>query len=249
MDKKAIQNFLNNIFVTWLQPELLRRQKESNLPPNFSIKKAQVIFLLDGQQHIRFNDEVKAYILTNKGEASESQNFDEEDISVKRLDLTDEEQDFAHITLLRVRELWVIAFDFRHRVTDSKRFFELGAEYLKAAELCYKSKKHKSATANLYIAALNLLKARIFLYPDPKVRKVKWHKEMASIIQIHAKDTQIIKDPYNKAFNFLYEVFTRARFDPVWKIQARDLSRLIKTIFNLKWEIRKFYKQNVIYKD
>ncbi|OGD92143.1 hypothetical protein A3D07_01275 [Candidatus Curtissbacteria bacterium RIFCSPHIGHO2_02_FULL_42_15] len=249
MDEKVAQNFLQNIFTTWLNPELVRRREKKSAPPNLFVRKAQIIFLLDGRQDVRFNDEVRAYILTNKGVASTSQNFDEEGLSIERLDRSEDEKDFAHVTILRVRELWVIAFDFSHRITDSKKIFELGKEYLETAILAFRSKKYKSSVANLYIASVNLCKARIFLYPDLIARKTKKHGQIAGRINIHSSNTGIINDKYSKIFNKLQEFYNKARFVPSSKFIRKELSETIRILKLQSKEIEGLYNQKVIYRE
>ena len=116
MDPKAAENFIRSIFSTLVQPEVENRKRQSLLEDNYFPEKIQIIFTIDGFKFIRFDEEVRASILTNLGIAKISDNFNIEGLSVERLDRVKDELDFGHITLVHVRDLWVLAFDFRYGI-------------------------------------------------------------------------------------------------------------------------------------
>lgn len=251
MDPDAANNFFNNILSMWINPEIERRKTAGELNNGFLLNKAQVIFTIDGSKVIRLNAEVKANIRTNVRTFSDmSINLDDTQESVVRLDRIKEEEDFGHATLLKVRDLWVLAFNFTYGVKTSKQFYKLGKEFLEAAELSLTKKIIKATATNLYIATENLMKARIILYPDSIARSAKTHGSIAGRVNIHARDTKVVKSEYRNAFNFLQKLYSSgARYNPALKIDSNKIEEVVQIVKKLEIELSKLYEQKLIYKD
>src|SRR5438105_2012935 len=129
-------NLIKQTFSTWINPEIERRRKENLLPADFSLRYAQVIFTVDGKNIIRFNSEIKAVLKAKinrniaKGEAILEKDVDE----IASLDLTEEEKDFGHISIGRLRDSWYVAFSFEYNVEKSKEICEIAHEFLSSAK-------------------------------------------------------------------------------------------------------------------
>lgn len=249
MDEKAAQNFIQNIFATWINPEIEKRKTSAHLPEHFSLRKAQVIFLVDGNYIIRINEEVKLVILTNRGIAAEDQNFDEEGISLEGLELLKDEKDFGHVSIVRIRDLWAIAFDFRYGIQNSKKHFEVGRQFLETSEFCFQKENYQAMFVNLYLAAENLAKARILLYPDSEIRKTKKKGLVAAKVNVYSKETKMIEPEYRSTFNYLKKEYDKARYGTEFSLAEAEAERLLKTVQGFAQKISELYQQKLFFKD
>ena len=98
----------------WINPEINRRRKEGTLPEDFFAYAIQVIFDDDLEcVQVRLNEEVKAVLevdFTRDVKAGDAITIG--DIgNVKRVQLTKEDPNAGHFTLIRKKEGWTIAFE------------------------------------------------------------------------------------------------------------------------------------------
>lgn len=252
MNPQAAQNFLSNIFSLWINPEIELRKNNKSLSTDFTLNKAQVIFTIDGQRIIRLNDEIKASIKTNLRLITDmSVNFDFTQESIEALDRIKEEEDFGHSTIVKVRDLWVLAFDFRYGIKSSKDYYQLGNEFLKAAKYSHENDNYQATISNLFIAMENFMKARIFLYPDSEIRKItKKHSAVARKVNIHFKQSKIIKNEYKEVFNFLKRLYDKGiRYIPSMSIEKNKIEDSVNKVESFSKEISNLYQQKLFFKD
>lgn len=249
MDPKATENFIKSIFSTLITPEIESRRKRSLISDNYFPEKIQIIFTIDGLRFIRFDEEIRAVIVTNLGTAKVSDNFSVEGLSIQRLDREEEEQDFGHVTLVRVRDLWVLAFDFRYGIQTSKRCYEVGKEFLEVATYAFENKKYRALCANLYLSAENLAKARFFLHPDSELRKTKKHGLIAAKVNIHHKNTKIVSAEYKDTYNFLKRIYDKSRFGEEFTINHEDAKKHLDAIEKFSQEIFQLHTQALFFKE
>ena len=249
LDPKAIQNFVQSISITFIIPEIERRKKEGLVDGNYFPEKIQIIFTIDGFKEIRFDGEVRALIVTNKGEATVNDNFNVEGLSIEKLDRVEDETEFGHVTLVHIRDLWMIAFDFRYGIRASQNNYKIGKEFLDAARYCYENKNYRAMCANLYISAENFAKARFFLRPDSDLRKTKKHEAIAAKVNIHYKSTKIINSEYRETFNYLKDNYDKCRFGERFNIKEEKTSKCIEAIQKFSDEILQLYSQPLVYKE
>jgi hypothetical protein len=82
---------LQHVFELWLTPEVERRRSTGQLPPNFQVWRAQIVFEVDAPVRVRLNDEVRSVMTARatraitKGEAIGINDFSE----VVSIELTD----------------------------------------------------------------------------------------------------------------------------------------------------------------
>jgi len=251
MNPQAAQNFLKNIFSLWINPEIESRKNNKSLPNGFKLNKAQVIFTVDGHKIIRLNEEIQAKIRTNLRLINDmSVNLDLTLESIEALDRIKEEEDFGHTTLVKVRDLWVLAFDFRYGIKSSKDYYQLGIEFLESARDSYENNNDQAAITNLFIAMENLMKARIFLYPDCDIRKTRKHGSVAGKVNIHFKKSGIVKAEYRETFNFLKTLYDEGiRYVPGLYMEKNKVKGAINQVESFSKEISLLYQQNLVYKD
>ena len=250
MDQTGVKNFLSNIFTLWLTPEIELRRKNNSLKSGFSLNKAQIIFTVDGKKIIRLNEEIKALIKTNLRKVDDMRidisNINE---SIERLDRIEEEEDFGHVTILKIRELWVIAFDFRYGISSSGQFFGLGLEFLKASKFSNENRLYQAAASNLFFAMENFMKARFLLYPDAIKRKSKTHRELSGQVSINYKHFKIINSEYKKEYDFLKDLYDKGvRYNPNFKVNKTKIKNSLIKVENFSNEIFRLYNQKLIYK-
>lgn len=137
MDEEIKQKVFQQVVDLWINPEIERRKKLGKIKEAFILTKVQIVFSLErGFNKIRFNEEVKAIAEAKvKRDITKGEAVTEEDIEeIKNIKLTDDDRNCAHITLLRFKDKWIIAFDARYHQ-------KLREEYIKASKEFYESAK------------------------------------------------------------------------------------------------------------
>ncbi len=127
MDDEIKQRVFQQVIDLWVNPEIERRKKLGKIKEGLVLSKIQIVFSLErGYNKVRFNEEVKVNRRIEKGEIVTENDVDE----IKNIKLSDDDKNCAHITLLRFKDKWIIAFDARYHQ-------KLRAEYLKASKEFY----------------------------------------------------------------------------------------------------------------
>ena len=179
-----------------------------------------------------------------------AETFDHTDESIEGLEGIKEESDFAHVTILRIRDLWVIAFDFRYSISSSRDYFRLGLEFLKAAEFSVNENNTQAAVSNLFFSLENLMRARIFLYPSDDIRKTKTHRRLAGIVNIHFKTTKIINDEQREVFNYLKTFYDKGiRYVPMNDLSLDRIKKAMNSVDKFSKDISTLYNQQLVFKD
>ena len=117
MEDEIKQRVFQQVMDIYIIPEIERRKKEGKIKEGTIISKMQIVFSLDkGKNEIRLNEEVKAIV---KGRATrdiqKGETVYERDIdSIEGVELTDEDINCGHITLLLFKNNWVVSFDCRY---------------------------------------------------------------------------------------------------------------------------------------
>ncbi|MEK6952943.1 MAG: HEPN domain-containing protein [Nanoarchaeota archaeon] len=145
MDEEIGNKVFQQVIDLWVNPEIERRRKLGKIKEGIILSKIQIVFSLErGFNKVRFNEEVKAIAEAKanrkieKGEIVTEKDIDE----IKSIKLTDDDKNCAHITLLRFKDKWIIAFDARYHqklradyIEASKEFYESAIDNLKKGHL------------------------------------------------------------------------------------------------------------------
>lgn len=118
-------------------PEIERRKKMNNLPPDFKLEKSQIIFSQkSGRNYVRLNKEVKAIIKckTNKSIKKGDMIYDKDIDEIESIELTKGDLNYGHITLLYFKGDWIISFDFIYNKEKIKEHLEASKEFYKSAK-------------------------------------------------------------------------------------------------------------------
>lgn len=242
-NKSLGKSLINQAFTNWINPELEKRKKLDTLPHNFSLNKAQVIFSVDGKKEVRINNEIRARIAvkTNRDIKAGEAIFQDDVEDVKSILLTEEEIDFGHITLVRLKNKWFISFSFLYDISKSKQFLRIALDFLKSGRNDYENKNYRPMVESLSITAENLAKSRIYLHPDKVVRKAKRHKTIQTRLNIWANTSNIITKEQKDVYNKLLKLRDDARYNPKFKVNQKEALDLLNTLEKMSNEISKYY--------
>src|SRR3989344_7769146 len=137
MDEEIKQKVFQQVMDIFVSPEIERRRKEGSIKDGTVISKMQIVFSLDkGKNETRLNDEVKAIVRgratrdIQKGEAVYEKDID----AIEDIELTDEDVNCGHITLLLFKNNWIISFDFRYNKERVKNHIEASKEFYDSAK-------------------------------------------------------------------------------------------------------------------
>jgi hypothetical protein len=175
---------LMDIFVT---PDVIRRQENGELPRPLDLRAAQIIFYPDGKKPaIRINSEVKAIgkmklkpgIEKDYGDPVYAHELD----GLEELTLTDgDDPDCGHVTILRLSDTWLMAFDFIYNKSLAKKTIETAKEFIEAAEFSFAHHNWSAFTDNLFSAAELLAKATLLAtWSAPEFREKTTHPAIHS---------------------------------------------------------------------
>ena len=117
MDDEIKIRVFKQVMELWVLPEIERRKKEKRLEEPFVLRTAQILFSHDkGTQKIRLNQEVKAVAKSKaKRDIKKGEIVYEKDIdNIEDIQLTEQDPNCAHITLVLFKGKWFVSFDFRY---------------------------------------------------------------------------------------------------------------------------------------
>ena len=161
---------IRQAFDLWIIPEVERRRSDGLIGEGFELHKAQIVFSSESDSPIvRLNDEVKATLTVRvnrpiaEGEAVSGRDFDE----ILGASLTAEDHpNAAHVTLVRHRDAWVMAFDFRYNGARIADVVDAAREFLACAAFAVEQGHRRAAVDNLFSAAELTAKAILLQLPD-----------------------------------------------------------------------------------
>ncbi len=247
MAPDAMNNFLKQVLSLWIRPAIAERKKSGELPNDFKLKAAQVVFSWGVSPEIRLNKQVKAVIYVKpkrnveKGEILLWSDVDLEDISGPELD--DNEKDLGHVTLIvRPDKKILISFNFLYGEANAKKFYEIGKEFLLVAQHAFAEKIYRSMIENLSVAAENFARAMMYMVPDEEVRKTKKHKGIQSRVNIHYRSTGIFKANHKDAYNMLMDLRDDARYSKSFFISDLVARQLLEAIGSLEVEMPPMFR-------
>jgi len=233
-DRKMAEVFLKQMMELFVEPEIKRRRASGQLPDDWQLKGAQVVFFDDRVAEIRLNDEIQALLEVKVNRAIQAGdpvfwNMIDEFRSMRLPDT--EDPNCAHATFLKVENQWFIFFDFRYNRSHAREHLELAREYLDSANDALLRQHIPVLVENLLAASELAGKAFLLLFPDPNIRTSKSHKVVSSHLNLHAKLGNL-DDTAISAFNKLWQMRSAARYageGSMPKIdEAKDLLRRVE---------------------
>jgi HEPN domain-containing protein len=181
IDAKMGEAVVEQAFDFWIGPEIERRREVGQLPENFELQAAQVIFGMEERSpEVRLNEEVKAVATVvaaraiAKGEAA----TDADVAEYKEIVLTDQDPDSGHITMVRRQDGWALAFDFRRNAGRMTKHSELAAQFLAAARFARERGFLRVFVDNLFSATELMAKGLLIWLPDRSLLDSKTHRSI-----------------------------------------------------------------------
>lgn len=177
------QRVMQQTFDLWIHPEVERRRQRGVVDDSFALRAVQVIFDPDLDAPIvRLNEEVMAVIQgrAKRAPIQQGELVTEDDIEPEAIQLTTEDPNAGHITLMRYKDHWLISFDFRRnagRIADmigaAKVFLEVAARAIEDGQL-------RAFCEMLFAAAELTAKGELIMLPDRSLLESRGHRYLNS---------------------------------------------------------------------
>lgn len=161
----------------WINPEVERRQQAGLLSNGFVLNAAQIIWTADGSPEVRLNEEVRAVMRFRAARALKSgEHITEDDIAdIHDVELTSQDANAAHETIIRHRGCWWIKWDCRYNASRVADHLDVAREFLDAAAFSLQKGNLHAFVENLFAVAELLAKGQLLLLPDAALLKAKKH--------------------------------------------------------------------------
>jgi len=179
IDAEMAERVVEQAHDFWIGPEIERRRAAGELPGNFALYGAQVIFGMDeGPPEVRLNEEVKAVAeVTAVRAIAKGEPVTEGDIAgYENILLTDADPDAGHITIVAYKGGWVLAFDFRRNASRIAEHSKVAEEFLIAAASACDEGRARVFVDNLFSATELMAKGMLIWQPDRSLLDSKTHR-------------------------------------------------------------------------
>jgi hypothetical protein len=213
LPEEGSQRLLKQVFDIWLTPEIERRRSTGKLSDYFQVRKAQVVFEMDAPVTVRLNEEVRAIWTVRatraiaKGESVSVGDFSE----IVSVDLTDNDPNAGHITILLHQGTWWITWNTRYnagRISDS---IAAATEFLTAARSAMGRHHFRAFTDNLFSAVELLAKAELFSTSDKQLLHAKTHSFVKGRFN-HLTKWDDVQTDFAKLLNQLESMREQAKY-------------------------------------
>lgn len=185
LDTEGQKRVFNNFIELFVLPEITRRKKNGNLSDKFVLYSAQVIFYGDNRGDIvRLNKEVKllAQVKLKDGIKKDKGDFvslHDEIEELKNFRLVEEEEpECAHISMLKIKDHWLLTFDCRYNKGLAREHFKVAKQFYECAQYALQNKMISPFIDNLFSCVELLAKSELLLVPDEKFLKKTSHKNI-----------------------------------------------------------------------
>ena len=179
IDEETKQRIFQQVMDIFIIPEIKRRRNIEETKP-FVLSSAQIVFSLkDGKNTTRLNEEVKAVanIKLNTSKIKGEPVYDNEVDYVEGIQLTDEDVNCAHITLLLIKNSWIISFDFRYNKELAKEHLEASKDFYESAKSNLENNRIRPFFEDAFASAELSAKSILLLLPDKEILEGKNHED------------------------------------------------------------------------
>ena len=177
------QNLLQQALDLWINPEIERRREAGHLPDEFVLSRAQILTNVDADvPEVRFNEEIKAIAHFRAARAiDEGELITKSDVSdIVDIELTDQDPNAGHITMISFKGRWFLAFDFRYNAARVASIIDAAREFLDLAAYTLEQNHTRAFVDNLFSTTELLAKGQLLMYPDESLLKSKTHTVVKS---------------------------------------------------------------------
>lgn len=239
-DGKTKQRIFQQAIDIFVSPEIERRKKANKLPANFMLEKAQIIFpSKSGRNYTRLNKEVKAIIKckinkpVKKGEAVYDKDIDE----IESINLTNNDLDYGHITLIYFRGSWVVSFDFIYNKNEIKKHLDASKEFYESAKDNLAKSRLRPFYENAFASAELFTKSILLSLPIKESSKGSKHKSRTDFLKNWA-NLGNVKPEFSTTLSKLYSLRSSARYlssDDFKKEKPQEIINVLNDMVNY-WE-------------
>jgi len=188
------QNAFKQIMEIWITPEVMRRQQSGSIARPYDLQRAQVIFHADGRPNeIRLNEEVRFLAtvklkndIPRKGEGDLAYAHGIESYESFRLP-DGEDPNCGHITIVRIGDQWMIAFDAVYNKGMAARHLSAAQEFSTAAQQAVTNNLMRVFVDTCFSAAELAAKALLLTTPLPNKNTKMSHGRIHSRYNLEAK--------------------------------------------------------------
>lgn len=227
----------SNVMEIWIKPEIQKRQEEGTLESSVHLRKAQIIFKLDGSHPVvRINEQVRGLAEFKLKAPLETPTrigdpcYEHQISGLESFRLDDDEGDSGHITILSSESSWLIAFDFRYNKKRSAEHIEAAKEFLASARQALKSDLLRPFVENLASAAELGAKAYLLSRPDRSIMTAKTHKLIHRKINAERRLGNVA-GAHIDSFNALHQLRYPARYlHGTFAVGAEEKRKLLQSI-------------------
>lgn len=226
------QNLMQQALDLWINPEIERRQEAGYLPDDFVLSKAQIIMNVGiDTPEVRFNEEVKAVARFRATRAiNEGELITESDVSdLSAIELTDQDPNAGHLTMISFKGLWFLAFDFRYNAARVSSITDTAREFLDLAAFALEQDHTRAFVDNLFSAVELLAKGLLLMYPDEALLKSKKHTIVKSRFN-NEGNLGNVEARFVKLFNRLHCLRGSARYlDDAFSLETGEARAMLRT--------------------
>lgn len=235
MDEEIKTRVFQQMMDIWVGPEINKRKSLNRLPKDFSLKAAQVIFSLDrGWNKVRLNEEVKAEakVKLNASKNKGDPIYEHEIENIESIKLTHDDSNCAHLTLLRIKDTWIISFDFTYNRKRIKEHIEAAKEFLDSAKDNLAKNRLRPFFENSFACSELLAKSILLQLPNKKILygtshddRIKEFKNWALLGNVEEKHSKVLER--------LDSLRSSARYLCSTEYKIEDTSKIIKSLDEL----------------
>jgi hypothetical protein len=241
---EAILHVTQSTLDDLVYPEVINRARYGILPADFKLMKAHVMMYADeSKNEVLINDNVRfiANILPEEGKGPASiQEVTHADIQdvLGLYPGTNNDQNAAHVMLMRVRENWYFA-NFVYNIGMCREKFAQSKAFYQTAQSSANSKLWAPVVDNLYSSVELAIQASLLLTHRGEFSLPQNQRHPSTMVQLSAYSNAGNIDPkYKEHLTNLHNLRMHGRYqwgDPNKKFELEDSE--VKSLFNLTEEL------------
>jgi len=227
MSEEIGQKVFQQVMDIWINPEIKQRKKEGTIKDGTIISKMQIIFSLDDGNKVRLNEEVKAIATgkTNKSINKGDVVYDTDIDTLEKIELTDEDLNCGHITLLLFKNNWIISFDSRYNRERVKAHIEASKEFYESAKDNLVKNRLRPFFENAFASAELSAMSVLLTLPSKEILECRNHKKRLSQFKNWA-DLGNVKMEFSTTLSRLRELRDSARYPHSDKFKEEDPNKI-----------------------
>lgn len=224
------QRTFNQIMQIFILPEIIKRQKNNEIPKPYPLIAAQIVFKVNQTPVIRLNNEAKIkFKAKTSRKIKKGESISTNDIkNIIKIEKIKEDGNEAHITMLRLKNRWFFTFDFRYNRTTINKFITNANEFLNSSKNDFRQKRWRPFITNLFYCTEILVKCELILHPWPTIGKkhTYWKAQYNKWYKFGNTNKE-----YSEVYNQLFDLVNSARYsEDKFKINYNKAKGFLTTI-------------------